>query len=1032
MKFLVIFVAVLASASLAFAEAPTSKAKNAPGHRVDFARDVYPILKRSCFECHGPEKQEGGLRLDRRDDFNRGGDSGPAIVVGKAAQSELIARVILPDGDDSIMPARGARLSQTSVRTLRDWINQGATWPEQFDEAPHWAYVVPRRPKPPEVQRTGWARNAIDRFILDRLEESKLQPSEEADRATLLRRVTLDLTGIPPSPDEIEAFLSDTSPKAYENAVDRLLDSPQFGVRWARPWLDAARYADSHGFQRDDLYSIWAYRDWVVNALNADMPFDRFTTEQIAGDLLPDATNDQKIATGFNRCAPTNVEAGSDPEETRVNQVLDRVNTTAAVWLGSTLECAQCHDHKYDPFTQREYYGLFAFFNNTAIEADRSNPTVPGSIRFLGPMMPLPDVEHAAERAELTKELARIDRQLEARRGELQADLETWAEELSTASKRESEVFPLEVIDFDSSAGSPHQKLDDGSILLVDDAPDIDTYTVTVRTDAADITGFKLETLTHDSLPGKGPGRGDAERPNFVLNSITVEQISAKGKPRPVKLKNAQADFSQKNWDVEGLTDDNPKTGWAIGGGFHEPHWATFETDKPLGDKTGAKFVFTLVQKFGSGRTIGCFRLSALTGNLKAKELPEDVLKILMLSVAKRTIKHTNRLLAFRSEQDEAMKTLETERKKVDRKLKGVAAPTTLVMEELDAPRGSTVFMRGDFRNPGKSVEPTTPEVLHAMPAGERNRLTLARWLVDRNNPLVARVTVNRWWADLFGHGIVTTVEDFGIKGEPPTHPELLDWLAVEFMDRGWSMKHMLRTIVMSATYRQSSRITPELLAVDDQNLLYARGPRFRMDAEMIRDNALASSGLLSFEHGGPSIRPYQPEGLWTKVGGQKVEYAISPGEQRYRRGIYVVWKRGAPYPSFVNFDASARMACKLKRSRSNTPLQALTLLNDPVYVEAAMALAKRVLVEREGADLDAKLKYAFELCLTRTPRSHELEALRRLYEEQRSAGRSDADGAKALIDGFAIPKGTDAAEFAAWYAVATALLNLDEMITKG
>jgi hypothetical protein len=1018
--------------TLQAAEEAKPKTPKVAARTVDFAREVFPILKRSCFECHGPNKQEGSLRLDRREDFHKGGDSGAVVVAGKAQQSELFLRVVLPAGDDSIMPARGARLSATSVGLLRDWINQGAKWPNVVNEAPHWAYGVPTRPALPKVELADWPRNGIDRFVLEKLEQSNLRPSPEADRAALLRRVTLDLTGLPPAPVDVESFLSDTSPDAYQRVVDRLLDSPQFGERWARPWLDAARYADSHGFQRDDLHSIWAYRDWVVNALNADMPFDRFTIEQIAGDLLPDATDQQKIATGFHRCAPTNVEAGSDPEETRVNQVIDRVNTTAAVWLGATIECAQCHDHKYDPFTQREYYSLFAFFNNTALEADRSNPAVPGSIRFLGPMMPLADPEKAGERASVTKELARIDREIESRRTELHAGLDAWAAQLAAAASTDAKLYPLEIADFDSSAGSAGRMLEDQSVLLVDDAPDVDTYTITVRSKVAGITGFKLETLTHASLPGNGPGRGDADRPNFVLNSLAVTMQTARdSQPRPVVLRNAKADFSQKNFDVAGAIDDNPKTAWAINPQFHKPHWATFETTEPLGSEDEATFTFTLVQNFGAGRTIGRLRLSAITGDARAQELPKDIVQTLRVRPEKRTVKHTNRLLAFRAEQDADMRRLQADRDKADRTLKSLARPTTLVMQELESPRASTVFMRGDFRTPGPAVEPSTPAALHALSDGERDRLALARWLVDRNNPLVARVTVNRWWAELFGHGIVTTIEDFGIKGEPPTHPELLDWLAVEFMDHGWSTKQMLRTMVLSATYRQSSRITPELLAADDQNLLYARGPRFRMEAEMIRDNALSVSGLLSLRGGGPPIRPYQPDGLWTKVGGAKVEYVVSPGEEKYRRGLYVVLKRGAPYPSFVNFDATARLACKLKRSRSNTPLQALTLLNDPVYVEAAMALARRIVTDRPDAELAERLKYAFRLCLAREPKVHELETLRALFQSQRASSLADKKATAELLATYQVPAGTPAAEFAAWYAVATALLNLDETITK-
>jgi hypothetical protein len=727
-----------------------------PGKAVDFARDVYPILQRSCFECHGPAKQKGKLRLDSREAVMKGGRSGPAVVPGKAEQSELYRRISLERGDTEIMPDRGDPLPAAQVALLRRWIDQGAAWSDTVQAARHWAYVKPVRSGLPAVTNTSWPRQPIDHFILARLEQEGLRPSPEADRATLIRRLTLDLTGLPPTPSEVDAFLADQGPDAYERLVDRLLAAPAFGERWARPWLDLARYADSHGFQRDDLRELWAYRDWVVRALNADMPFDRFTVEQLAGDLLPGASDEQRIATGFHRSAPTNVEAGSEPEETRVNQVIDRVNTTAAVWLGTTLECAQCHDHKYDPFTQKEYYQLFAFFNGTALEADRTNPKVPGSIKFLGPTLTLPAVEKA---------------------------------------------------------------------------------------------------------------------------------------PRP---------------------------------------------------------------------------------------------------------------------------------------------PTTLVMKELPQSRTTSVFVRGDYRQLGDGVRPGTPAVLHRTPEGPANRLTLARWLVDRDNPLTARVQVNRLWAELFGRGIVSTVEDFGIRGERPTHPELLDWLAVQLMEDDWSLKKVLRSVVTSATYRQSSRLTPELLTRDDQNRLCSRGPRFRMDAEMIRDNALAVAGLLSRKQGGAPIRPYQPEGLWTKVGGDKVDYIVSPGADRFRRGIYVVWKRASPYPSFVNFDATARLACTVKRSRSNTPLQALTLLNDPVYVEAALALAARVLTECPEPSPETRLRHAFRLCLAREPRDAEVPVLRQLLERQREAGLASPAKIKLLIGTFPVPPDCAPEELAAWYAVAAALLNLDETITKG
>jgi len=1001
---------------------------------VDFAREIYPILQQACFECHGPAKQRSGLRLDSRVVLMKGGDGGPVVVPGKPEKSELLRRVELAKDSKDVMPPRGNLLSKEQHERLRRWIEQGAPWPDNF-KATHWAYVKPLRPATPAVKDSAWPRNPIDHFVLARLEKEGLKPSPAAAPAVLLRRLSLDLIGLPPLPKEVEAFekaYQADAERAVEAAVDRLLAGPHFGERWARPWLDLARYADSHGFQRDDLRTLWPFRDWVIRALNDDMPFDRFTIEQIAGDLLPKATVQQKVATGFHRCTPTNVEAGSDPEETRVNQVFDRVNTTATVWLGTTLECAQCHDHKFDPFTQADYYRLFAFFNSTAIEADRTNPKVPGSIRFLGPTMTITDDKENPERARLEAELAKIEGRLQARRKELAGDLEKWEADLRTSSKNAGRVHVLEVNDFVSSAGSPHKTLDDHSILLVDDPPDKDTYTITVKTKLTGISGFKLETLSDPSLPGKGPGRGDAERPNFVLHTFAVGAATEGQKEEVVKLVRATASFSQKNYDVAGAIDTDPKTAWAIGQQFHQDHWASFDTEKPVGSDKGMTLTFTLVQDFGKGRTIGRLRLSALTGDRSAKVVPADVLALLEKPADKRTEAESRKLLDYRLAQDDAHSRLTTQNAGIERTLQNMRPPATLVMQELPKPRETHLFVRGDFRAPVQRVEPGTPTVLPPMPEKGSDRVALARWLVSKDNPLTARVTVNRWWAELFGRGLVATPEDFGIKGEPPPHPELLDWLAVEFMDKGWSMKKLLRTIVLSASYRQASRLTPQLRERDDQNRLLARGPRLRLDAETIRDNALVASGLLSSKQFGPPVQPYQPDGLWTKIGGDRVEYIVSPGEDRYRRGVYTVWKRSTPYPSFVNFDATARLACTVQRSRTNTPLQALTLLNDPVYVEAALALAKRVVTDVPKGSLDERLTYAFRLCLARAPSAAELKVLRQLYEGQRAASRADPAATRELLTGYTIPRDIQADEFAAWYAVAATLLNLDETITKG
>jgi arylsulfatase A-like enzyme/acetyl esterase/lipase len=825
---------------------------------TDVARDVLPVFRRHCRECHGADVQESGLRLDDHRAALAGGDSGPAIVPGDPTASELLRRVRLPRDDSEAMPPQGAGLSAAEIAALERWIAAGAAWPEGLVEERHWAYVPPRRPPlphdPAKAVSAASAVAPIDAFVAAAHRRHGLGFAPESPRAVLARRASFDLTGLPPSVEAVAAFEADPRPDAYERYVDGLLESPEFGVRWARMWLDLARYADSHGFQRDDLRDVWAYRDWVVDALNADMPFDRFTIEQVAGDLLPDADERTRIATGFHRCTPTNVEAGTDPEESRMNQVFDRVNTTGAVWLGATLECAQCHDHKYDPFPQADYYRLAAYFNSTEAEADRANPKVPGSIRFVGPALPLSEDPLAAERAAL-------DTQLREARKELR--------QLAAAAAAEPPADAVAAVGVDTTCG------------------------------------------------------GDADAAPDAADADADADVSAPRRRR--------------------------------------------KTATPPADP--------------------------------------------------------------------AVAALEKRVKLLQQRLTELPRAETLVMRELDTQRETFVLGRGELSSRGATVAPGTPAVLGATPAGPANRLTLATWLVSRDNPLTARVIVNRVWHEIFGRGIVTTVEDFGVKGEPPSHPDLLDHLAVDLMDEGWSLKRLIRRIVTSRTYRQDSRATPDLLSRDPDNIWLARGPRVRLDAEGIRDNALAIAGLVSLGKGGPPVRPPQPDGLWAKVGGQQYLYETSPGELRHRRGLYVVLKRGSPYPSFAAFDASARMTCVVRRSRSNTPLQALVLLNDPVYAEAALAFARRMLHERPAAGDRERIAHAVRLAVARPPEDREIDVLMALLTAERQALAADPDRAAALVAAHPDVQplaGVSAAELAAWYAVATAIMNLDETITKG
>lgn len=976
---------------------------------IDFSRDIQPVFTRHCAKCH-IEKREGGLRLASRKDALTAADSGEVVIEpGDSAASELFKRITAED--DTRMPPEGERLSAEQVALVKRWIDDGAKWPDGAQSPRHWSYVKPVRSPLPTVSRPDWPRTFVDSSVLARLDREKLSPSPQASPTTLLRRLSLDIRGLPPSPDEVDAFLADDSPDAYERLTDRLLASPAFGERWARHWLDLARYADSNGFQRDGFRDLWAWRDWVIRAMNADMPFDQFTIEQLAGDLLPEATLEQKIATGFHRCTTVNVEAGTDQEENRVNQVVDRVNTTGAVWLGTTLECAQCHNHKYNPVTQQHYYQLFAYFNNTPIETTFRGKNSTAAIDFTGPMMEVPSGQVAQERDRLHKKLAEIDRLLAAAKQKLPPISGEWEAELLTSAEKSGQWHVLTPAAFESAGKAVGTVLDDRSILVSGPVPDKDTYTVTLKTALPEITGLKLETLSDPSLPGMGPGRGDAKRPNFVLHRFSVA-VEINGEPGPaVKFKSAAADYAQKGYQVAGAIDDDPKTAWAIGQQFGKSHEAIFLAADPIRGRDGTVLIVKLEQNLGAGRTIGRLRLSALTGTPDAA-VPPDVVSILRTAASERSPEQQKRLGDYRLSLDPYVQRLTSEREAASKALAGLTAPQTLVMQEMPAPRTTSIFRRGDFLQPLAEVKPQTPGFLHADIEGPPNRLTLARWLASPENPLIGRVTVNRWWAELFGRGIVSTPEDFGIQGEPPTHPELLDALALELADRGWSMKTILRRVVTSATYRQSSKVTAELLARDDQNRHYARGPRLRLDAETVRDNALAIAGLLSLKQGGPPVKPPQPDGVWTVTGLVDNSYKVSPGEDAYRRGIYVVWRRSAPYPSFMNFDASIRATCVVRRSRSNTPLAALTLLNDPVYVEAAAALAHRIVAEAPSATDESRIRRGFMLALCRKPTTAELSAVAKLLTESRQQHGSN--------------------EQAVWQEFATVLLNLDETITKG
>jgi hypothetical protein len=1001
---------------------------------IDFTHDIAPLLRKSCHRCHGPEKHRGGLALHAAERALAGGDSGPAIVPGRSAESRMIRYVAGLD-EENTMPPEGAGdpLSPAQIGLLRAWIDQGARFAETSEgrgaASEHWSFRPPRRPLLPAVAHEGWPRNGIDHFVLARLEKEGLSPAPEADRTTLIRRLSLDLIGLPPTIAEVNAFLADNRPDAYDRLVERLLASPHYGECWGRHWLDRARYADSNGYEKDRERSIWPYRDWVIRALNQDMPFDRFTIDQIAGDLLPGATVEDRIATGFHRNTMINEEGGIDIEEFRYAALVDRLNTTGTVWLGLTIGCAQCHSHKYDPITQREYYRLLAFLNN----ADE-------------PEIALPDPDITRKRAATEARISDLERALETnypREGpeSLSARMMAWEKPIRPV--RWSILRPSRLV---SSKHATLTVQEDGSVLASGDKPNNDVYEIDVQTNLKGITALRLEVLTDPSLPESGPGRAPLfQVGDFLLTEFLVSSVpaAAGGKPKPVMLRRATEDYAAPGRSaalaIDGVTD----TGWSVNGQVGKPHAAVFELQDAVEDGQGITLRVTMHQEFIHQMTIGRFRLSATTDRapVKASGLPAEVEEIFLVPAHERSESQLIRLkryyLSVAPALAEARRPIAALRQSLPR------YATTMVLEERrpEHLRTTHLHKRGEFLKLGEVTLPGVPTVLHPLAPGSRpDRLTLARWLVDKRNPLVGRVVMNQIWQAFFGRGIVSTPEDFGTQGARPTHPELLEWLATEFIQRGWSMKAMSRLIVQSATYRQSSRASGRLLARDPKNELLARGPRFRVPAETVRDIALAASGLLTSKLGGPSVYPPQPDGVTSLAYGM-TPWPASQGADRYRRGLYTFLKRTAPYAAFTTMDAPSSETVCVRRERSNTPLQALTLLNDIVFVEAARALAVRVLTEFPSACDEDRIGHAFRLCLARGPRPDELARLESFREGQLArleAGELDATRIVGRLQGQAAPTPmlapaatVNQSELASWTIIARVILNLDETVTK-
>jgi len=1018
--------------------------------KIIFNRDIRPILADHCFQCHGPDEKQrqSELRLDLAEFAMQPAGSGDrAIVPGDAGASLLVHRIRANDPDDRMPPADfGKPLTPAQIELLDRWIREGAEYQG------HWAFIPPVQAVLPDIDSPDRAHNEIDRFVLAKLHANGFTYQPEASREILLRRVTFDLTGLPPTLDELDAFLSDTSGDAYEKVVNRLLMSPRYGEQMAAQWLDLARYADSNGYQVDSSRFQWPWRDWVIDAFNKNMPFDQFTIEQLAGDLLPDATLAQKIATGFNRNHRLNGEGGIIAEEWRVETVIDRVETTGLTWLGLTFNCCRCHDHKYDPISQREFYSLFSFFNNVA-----ESGTLQGESSNTEPTVQVPSAEQLAKLPEFEQAVDLAEVELQSALESLPQLVAAWEpgflQQVETTESAWSLIEPASV---NSRGAAGLTRQDDGSWLAGGVNPQSDVYVIESPLPAGKWTGLLLECFPDASLPNQSLGR--YPNGNFVLTRVEAE-IRAPGLESPVvaKFTKADADYSQPGWDIQFTIGGNRSKGWAVNGPVRrETCRAMFLNETTLDVPAGATITVRLVQETLGQHNIGRFRLSS-TGlpreGLALGEvlIPEGLRKILATPLEERTSEEIAQVHAyFRNNVDSPLSQAEAKLADEKKQLTDFQTswPTVMVMQEIASPREAFVLTRGEYDRRGEPVTAGIPKVFPPFPPGApNNRLGLARWIVDPGNPLTARVWVNRIWEKFMGTGIVKTTENLGSQADWPSHPELLDWLAVEFMQparlpavagqqpHAWDMKAVQKLIVMSAAYRQSTShlVEPGLLERDPENRWLGRGPRFRLSAEAVRDQALAVSGLLVDQIGGPSVRPYMPDGVWdeTSVYGDLRNYSHDKDNGLYRRTIYTVWKRTAAPPSLLLFDASNREICTVKRSRTNTPLQALSLLNEVTFVEASRKLGERMI--REGGEtLNERLTYGFRLVTARTPTTAELELLANGWREDFEAFQSDPAAAEQLVQLGESPAGTtDPVELAAYTLTGNVLLNLDECITR-
>lgn len=964
---------------------------------VDFNREVRPILAQQCFACHGMDEhgRKGKLRLDLRESALGGGKSGElAIIPGKPEASEIIKRLLSTDEDEQMPPPHTKKfVSEKDKAILKQWIAEGANY------AAHWAYVAPKA--------TTNAKASIDSFIQDRLTKEGLKPSPEADRYTLVRRLYLDLIGLPPTPAEADAFVNDPKPDAYDKLVDSLLASKHYGERWARRWLDLARYADTNGFEKDRPRSIWPYRDWVVKALNDDMAFDQFSIKQIAGDMLPKSTSEDLIATGFHRNTMLNEEGGIDPNEYRFYAMVDRVSVTGTTWMGLTMNCCQCHTHKYDPILHTDYYSTMALLNNA------NEPTY---------FIPTPDIEE--QKKAQAQRIAKLEASLPSKFPDgpkvMNKRFAEWlAEEQKSASHWEI-IRPTNM-----ATTMPHlEQQANGFILGSGDISKSDVYDLSFKAPIKGVTAIRLEVASHPSLPNDGPGLTNYEGP---LGGFFLSEIKGFQKGQALKIVGAEATNDQEEDRISDATAANPKakakgarkprktnnasaaldsemsSGWQVLGGYGVQHAAVFHFEQPVDLTDGFELKMLFEKHFAC--PLGHFRISVTTSDhAEATGHPAEIEEALAANDSSKREVLRHRFLETAPEMKQTVAPLLAARKNPPR------GQPTLVMNERPAsnPRPTHLHHRGEYLQPKEEVPPAVPAFLPQLPKEvPANRLSFANWLFDAKNPLTARVTVNRQWQAFFGRGLVKSLEDFGYQSDPPSHPELLDWLAIEFVKQGWSMKKLHRLIVTSTTYKQSSRVTPELLQSDPENTLLARGSRFRLDAEIIRDSALKAAGVLSPKMGGPGVYPPQPASVTSEGAYGKIEWKISEGEDRFRRSLYTFTKRTAPFAMATTFDAPTGESCLARRDVSNSPLQALTLLNDQMFMEAAQAMAKQIMAESQSDD--ERLTNIFRRCTTRLASSDEMILLKSFLQKQRSM----------KLEGESL-----------WSAVSRAALNLDEAIT--